>query len=73
MSKYQITANVTVSFVLDTTEASDDFAQTKDELVDKLDPEDPDVIHDYIVDLDPGDLVLEYGTDGIKSVEVKRL
>ena len=51
MPKYSVFVRASGSFVFDTDDFEDDFAKTKDDLADKLDPTDPDVVHDFVMEL----------------------
>ena len=51
MPKYTLAITFhSYNVTIDTDDFEDDFAKTKDDLVDKLDPNDPDVVHDWFVD-----------------------
>jgi hypothetical protein len=72
MPKYRLLVTFhSHSIVIDTDEYEDDFAKTKDDLVDKLDPNDPDAVHDWFADTwhDHG-LIDLYEID-VDQVEVK--
>ena len=51
MPKYILTIRFdTYNVTIDTDHFEDDFAKTKDDLADKLDPTDPDVVNDWFLD-----------------------
>lgn len=64
MPKYTIHVTLrSLDVIIDTDDFEDDFAKTKDDLVDKLDASDPDVVHDWFRDnwadydlIDPADV-----------------
>ena len=59
MPKYRVEVNFESEiFEFDTDDYKDSFAQTKDQLSDHPDPNDPDVIHDFIQEMEPADFDL---------------
>ena len=73
--KHSVTVTCEVAFTFDTDDYPDDFAKTKDDLADKLDPTDSDVVHDYIADnVDEfvgGGQIIDEGNISYDDIKVK--
>lgn len=50
MAKYKVVGHVNFFFEFDTADFPDDFARSKDDLVDSLDPNDPAVVGEFIIE-----------------------
>lgn len=72
MAKYTVTFTTHCQFDFDTSDFEDDFAKSKDELPDKVNPEDPDAVHDYLRDADFEELQDQCGFsfDGFDTLKV---
>jgi hypothetical protein len=71
MAKYTIEITLSKHTIRFDTDDYEDFAKTKDDLADNLDPTDPDVVHDWVMDnWQDHELIDIYDVD-VESVIVK--